>query len=281
MRSAPIAVGGVGGSGTRIVAQILQYLDFFIGSDLPRTLDTVWYAALFGRRDIFLDDPEELRDLADLFFRQMADPTPLDADQIARLRALQTPLRHQHKAEDVQLWLEGFIKHCDTGTPAPRWGWKIPYTHVLIDRLLAWHPTLKYIHMVRNGLDMAYSENQNQLGKWGPIFLNRNVKIDPRDSLEFWCAVQRRITRIGERYPDRVFQLSFDRLIRNPAPEIDALTRFIGAELTSAQKDEICSWIVVPDSAGRHRNHDISVLNPKDVAYALQTRPPLVAQTVS
>lgn len=278
MPNAPIAVGGVGGSGTRVIAGILQYCGVFIGSDLPETMDTVWYAALFGRRNVLLDDEDELRALAGLFFRQMADPAPLGPEELDRLRALEALPRHQHEPGIVHDWLEGFIAHCASGAPAARWGWKVPYTHVLIDRLLAWHPTLKYVHVTRNGLDMAYSRNQNQLGKWGPIFLNREVEIGPRDSLKYWCAVQRRVARIAARHPERVLQLSFDRLTRAPATEIGALLRFIGADLTKAQKDELAGWIVVPESADRHKAHDISVLDPEDVAYARHQSAPLQSQ---
>lgn len=270
MPHAPIAVGGVGGSGTRVIANILQYCGIFIGSDLLPSNDTIWYAALFGRRNVLLDDDEELRALGELFFRQMADPTPLSPAELTRLRSLEEMPRHLHGPKIIHEWLEGFIAHCATAAPVERWGWKVPYTHVLIDRWLAWHPTLKYVHVTRNGLDMAYSQNQNQLGKWGPIFLNREVEIGPRDSLKFWCAVQRRVARIGARYPDRVLQISFDRLIRDPVPEIDVLLRFIGADLTAAQKDELASSIVPPETVNRHKAHDISALDPEDVAYARQ-----------
>ena len=34
--AAPVVVGGIGGSGTRVIAQLLQSLDFDMGSDLER-----------------------------------------------------------------------------------------------------------------------------------------------------------------------------------------------------------------------------------------------------
>ncbi|MFK7940750.1 MAG: sulfotransferase [Roseovarius sp.] len=271
MNKSPIAVGGVGGSGTRVIAKILQNCDVFIGSDLPLSLDTVWYAALFGRRDVFLDDPEDLRALTNLFFRQMATPTALTPAELEQLHTLEHPTRIQHSPEILQTWMESFIHHCATGRPAPRWGWKVPYTHVLIDQLLEWHPDLKYIHITRNGLDMAYSQNQNQLKKWGPVFLNRDVTANPHDSLKFWCLAQKRVARIATRYPDRIYQLDFDRLVRNPAPEIDLLTQFMQVDLPSTHRAEFCSWITPPDSIGRYKNQDISVLDPQDVAFAMQS----------
>nr|WP_246455740.1 sulfotransferase [Sulfitobacter aestuariivivens] len=231
-------------------------------------MDTVWYAALFGRRNVLLDDNDSLQDLVQLFFRQMAEPAPLTPSELDRLNALKDYPRHQHTPDKISEWLDGFINHCTTGTPAERWGWKVPYTHVLIDRLMAWHPTLKYVHISRNGLDMAYSANQNQLGKWGPIFLNREVDIGPRDSLKYWCAVQRRVASAKTRHPDRIFLLSFDRLVEDPVTWISQLIDFLGVHLDAEDKDTLASWINPPRSVDRHKAHDISVLDPEDVAYA-------------
>ena len=45
----PVAVGGVGGSGTRIVAHLLRELGFDIGDDLNESLDDLCFTALFKR----------------------------------------------------------------------------------------------------------------------------------------------------------------------------------------------------------------------------------------
>ena len=47
------------------------------------------------------------------------------------------------------------------------WGWKIPGNFYILKQLAERYPNLKYIHSLRNGLDMAFSKNQNQLNNWG------------------------------------------------------------------------------------------------------------------
>ena len=46
----PIGVGGVGGSGTRLIAAILQELGFYLGRDLNEPLDNLWFTLLFKRQ---------------------------------------------------------------------------------------------------------------------------------------------------------------------------------------------------------------------------------------
>ena len=46
--AAPVVIGGIGGSGTRVVG-LLQQLGFDIGSDLNDSLDDLSFTALFKR----------------------------------------------------------------------------------------------------------------------------------------------------------------------------------------------------------------------------------------
>lgn len=267
MIGTPIAAGGVGGSGTRVVARILQDLGLFLGADLPGSLDTLWYALLFGRRDVLLDDEARLAELAGLFARQMSDPRPLDTAETALVRQLAAEPRHQHDRAALEAWADSFIAHGRTGGPQPSWGWKVPYTFVLIDRLLGLWPELRYVHIVRDGRDMAFSENQNQLGKWGPVYLNRNVEIAPPDALSYWCAVHRRMERVAARYPGRVHFLSFEALLAEPRPVVAELCRFVGAEPAPDLVGRLAGRVEPRRSRGRYKDHDISGFRAEDLAY--------------
>ena len=267
MIMSPIAAGGIGGSGTRVIAQILQHLGVFLGPDLPASQDTIWFALLFGRRDIFLQDDSSFEALTSLFYRQMAAPQPLSPEEVQLVRELANQDRSQHNRQTLHRWAESFIAHGITGTPQSCWGWKVPYTHVIVDRLLKASPHLKYVHLTRNGLDMAFSRNQNQLAAWGPIFLNRNIEICPRDSLAFWCAVHRRMQKTASQFPDRVLMLSYDQLMADPIHGVLELLRFLQIEAQPATLESCCSHIRPPASLGRHQQHDLSVFRAEDLAY--------------
>ncbi|MCX6279657.1 MAG: hypothetical protein NT004_16405, partial [Bacteroidetes bacterium] len=49
----PVVVGGVGGSGTRVIAEILSLLNFYLGNDLNGPNDFLLYTLLFKRKKWF------------------------------------------------------------------------------------------------------------------------------------------------------------------------------------------------------------------------------------
>jgi hypothetical protein len=49
MNSYPVAIGGLGGSGTRIVAEMLAAGGVYIGEDLNDALDNQWFTLLMKR----------------------------------------------------------------------------------------------------------------------------------------------------------------------------------------------------------------------------------------
>ena len=52
----PTVISGVGGSGTRVIAQILVELGFFIGHDLDRAMDNLSFSLLFMRPFWFIHE---------------------------------------------------------------------------------------------------------------------------------------------------------------------------------------------------------------------------------
>ncbi len=48
-QNGPVVIGGVGGSGTRVVAAILSTLGFHLGNDLNESMDNLWTTLLFKR----------------------------------------------------------------------------------------------------------------------------------------------------------------------------------------------------------------------------------------
>jgi hypothetical protein len=156
-----------------------------------------------------------------------------------------------------------------TGGPADRrWGWKEPNTHVMIDRLMACIPGLKYIHVVRNGLDMAFSANQTQLRLWGPHFLAANlIEVNPRNSLRYWRAVHERILRIGRLLDGRFLLLNFDELCHRPKPALEAFFDFLGVEPSSSARDQLCGCIRPPRSIGRFKRQSLSALDRIDIDF--------------
>lgn len=265
----PVAIGGVGGSGTRLVAQFLVDLGFFLGADLNESNDNLWFTLLFKRCEILRVPDEELAELVAIFRNAMNEPGPLSAAQLALVERLAGADRLAHGAEWLRQRARSLESWMARGQRASgTWGWKEPNTHVVLERLEPFLPGMKYIHVVRNGLDMAYSSNQSQLQLWGPSFLGlERIDASPRLSLKYWRAVHRLVLERGWRLGDRFLLLNYDRLCADPEEGLDTLLRFLGAEPARAARDRLLAWIRPPQSMGRFRRHPSSGLDPDDVAF--------------
>lgn len=270
----PLAVGGIGGSGTRLIAALLRELGHRIGRDLNSSLDNLSFTLLFKWAGVrALDDPS-FADLWRIFEDAMTASG--DARRLGTAgdwRDLVRPLADADRPQHPRDWLAGRARALDallTGdrsAPGDPWAWKEPNTHLVIDRLLTLEPGLRYVHVMRNGLDMAFSGNQNQLQLWGAALLGRPVAVTPADSLAYWVAAHRRIQRIAQAHPGRVMLLNYDALCLDPEAHLPELLRFLGRTPDRATLDRLRPLIAPPESIGRHRTQDTSGFDPDDVAY--------------
>ena len=95
MSSSPIAIGGIGGSGTRLIGNILYDLGFYLGDDLNRAYDNLWFTLLLKRRELWPleEHSAEIRSAVRLFLNAMIYREPLsevDEKFIREFRALST-----------------------------------------------------------------------------------------------------------------------------------------------------------------------------------------------
>ena len=82
------------------------------------------------------------------------------------------------------------------GTP---WGWKAPPSIFLLPFFSRALPGLRFVHMLRDGRDMAYSRNQRQLDRYGEILLGDGVEFDsPAGSIAVWTQANLAAARFGE-----------------------------------------------------------------------------------
>jgi hypothetical protein len=262
----PVAIGGIGGSGTRVIASFLDTLGFYLGDDLNEARDNLWFTLLFKRRSILLENEEKFCGLASLFFSRMSGEMALSDGERSRIFQLAEHDRLQHPRD----WLLARALSFSNGKSSKRvdqpWGWKEPNTQIVIDRLFDAQPTLRYIHVVRHPLDMAVSANQNQLENWGPIFLSRNVGIEPRWSLSYWCAAHRRILKFIGRWPERAMVIDFDELCKRPEPSCEIIAEFVGATLSVDAVSSFRDWIRPRPAAGSG-SLDLGQFDPADLAY--------------
>jgi len=272
--SAPVSIGGVGGSGTRLIAQCLMELGYYMGSDLNESNDNLLFTLLFKRTEILEASGEQFLDLLNIFLEGMSGKSGLNQRQRELVGSLATTGRHKLS--------EGWLKERasalltaaqgnSTTVQGQKWGWKEPSTHVVVDRLLKLMPQMKYIHVARNGLDMAFSANQNQLAWWGKHFVGRKAEMSPQYSLTYWRAVHERILDIGKSMGANFLFLNYDKFCKDQEGGVAKLCDFLGVgEEQTALYPHLLNLIDVPESIGRHKEHDLSLFNQDDIRYVEQ-----------
>jgi hypothetical protein len=257
--AAPVVVGGVGGSGTRVIAQLLQSLDFDMGSDLNESLDDLSFTALFKRPSLWPIDQHlsQLKEALDVYLASRGHRRASwisQAHQNARVAELLKSTRQKDE------WIEtGDLSDREqsltiANQPKPLWGWKEPNAHIPLPFLMAALPNMKYIHVTRHGLDMAYSSNQTQLGVWGSQLLGRAVETGSADdSFAYWCAAHIRLLQLCKRANQQILILPFEGLFTNPDSTLNNLCSFLGLPNRLVTARESLSALDAPQTIGRYR----------------------------
>ena len=256
-----MAIGGLGGSGTRIVAQILIDAGCFLGKGLNRANDNIFFTG-------FLKCPEKYKgwidqnNTAEIFTRLDAFYSTLIAQQVtSEAIDLYQCTREKNKARLLQ-------SHEVDINQYKVIGWKEPNTHMFLPYLYTYDSHLRYIHVIRNGLDMAYSSNQNQLVNWGHMFNIHqppNQEIDPVRALQFWIVSNHRSIALGRQlFRDRFLLIKFEDLCEHPEREIPRMLSFLDLD---ADATELAKVVSKPDSIDRYKEHDLSVFSDKQMKH--------------
>jgi len=258
----PVVVGALGGSGTRLIAQILIKLGYFLGEEIDNQVDTLTYTRIFQR-------PSWLKSCADnelnrhigLFDRFMRGERWSLADLRLYLKALFsdatiTGNRRREIMRALRHFIAKSVRHYEY------WGWKEPISHLILEELATFYPRMKYIHVVRHGLDMAYSRNDQQLRYWGDRY-GLQYDADPERlpglQLEYWIRMNQRAVEIGERVlGDRFYFLNYDDICAEPERVIPEFLEFLGHEIEPSMLEQL---ITMPQgrTVGKYKSRDSSV----------------------
>ena len=219
----PNVIGATGGSGTRVVAGIVREAGMFIGERLNAYEDDLDVADYLDRwiNPYIAGAHDGPGDLADAM------------------------------AADLRVLVE---RHCARiPATAPCWGWKEPRSIYLLPFLHAQMPSLRFLHFVRDGRDMALSENQNQLIKHGSAVLG-GARISwrrPVRSIALWskanCAAADYYER---RLGDAYLRVRFEDLCAEPTETVAAILGLFGLE---GDAERMAEAVRPPATLGRWR----------------------------
>ena len=286
-----IVVGGVGGSGTRVIASMLASLGLNIGTDLNEAYDNLSFTLLY--KDLLTLNMNN--DTFEASFRILANSiigtrhylTEQDNRQLEELCKkgrpghprvwLQERVKNIHKMNDIGPLENPYLKELPQLREKPldgKWGWKEPNSHILMNRL---EPSTKFIMVVRNGLDMAFSTNQNQTRLWGPMILpeemqqfdhNGHILYTPRVSMKYWTLVHQKVLQESKAFRDNFLMVNFDELCLHPEKWLRILCDFLKIEHSVIP--EMRHLVYKPDGIGRYKKEDLSQIDPSDILFAKQ-----------
>jgi len=218
---APIVIGALGGSGTRVIARIAHHAGIFMGTNRNVSEDAMEFVEFYDR----------------WINRFVLDA--LDGDERAAM---------------TQELCECVTRHRVGLAPADApWGWKEPRSIYLLPFFHSCFPGLRFIHVVRDGRDMAFSSNQNQLRKHGSAVLgtSKDAKPQPVRTALLWQAINLAAADYGERrLGSRYLRVRFEDLCASPSSVAARICEWVGATPSAAARTEVTP----PASIGRWRS---------------------------
>jgi hypothetical protein len=287
-RDDPVVIGGIGGSGTRVVAKVLQTCGLQLPGPTTPQLDSSWSTILFRRprwRTV-LTGPESARPDAELvatfeLLRTMMVGGELDRQRLERLAAAAADvaaLGVEPEVPGVRWWAPHkpfqFVAEYVTQRPQLKpgpFGWKHPIVYLLLPELLQVFPRARYIHVLRDPLDMAWSGNLQGVRLWGPVAGIDPAEIEARPQnaqLAWWLYSTQLALRAGRAMGDRFTVVRLEQLAEHPRAVTRRLAAFAGLEPDSSALSSAIDAVERPESIGRSAEHPLDVFDPKLLAEA-------------
>jgi hypothetical protein len=207
----PVVIMGRGHSGTRVLAWALEELGVRLGTLAEKDTGDA-QDRRFTRR---------IKRLARRALRRdpLAPPTRFEIWRFAR------------RAEQFRAWIAAHPPA--NAEPERAWGWKFPETYLIGPLVDAVFPQALYVHMVRDGRDLAFKEHLTDDAdrRLGRALLGELDALEAPHHLQAalsWDFQVRRFDRFAEGLGERCLRLRFEDLIADPEPAMERVAAFLG-----------------------------------------------------
>ncbi|HRP74948.1 MAG TPA: sulfotransferase [Azoarcus taiwanensis] len=214
-REPPVVVGALGGAGTRLLVSILRRAGVFMGSWVDhRTEDSQPFRVFLTRWFNPL--------VSHLLHGTSIVRSTVDADFERSLRI-----------------------HLMAGGDG-RWGWKNPRNMWLLPFYAARYPDMKFLHLIRDGRDMALSDNQNLLRDSGRLLLGSEWQGSPVESqLALWELGNKTARTRAQALlaPGNYLLVRYEDLCLRPAVIIPEIIRFVGGDVEVTDIDALTALV--------------------------------------
>ncbi len=227
----PLVVMGMHRSGTTLLVRLLMSMGIYMGRKLLENVESIYFQRL--NRGIFSNAGARW---------SVVDPL---------LQAMRTQEFVTKQAEEIKRTLSiprlplrrgvGIAEYfgydpINISRPVPhRWGWKDPRSTITFPVWLRVFPRARFIHIIRNGIDVAISINRRAVQRsqdW-------KRKLFPKDyspaalDLEYCFRLWEDYVSfaLDHRYlipEDQYFELRYEALLESPVHQLRAVLEFIG-----------------------------------------------------
>jgi len=266
----PVVIGGVGGSGTRIVARLVRKLGFYLG-DLKRdgSEDNLWFWQFFyfpvSDETIVTEYLQKLQHFSLSIFGHPLRIIKSNCQWILYLSSHEfheSIVRRSHVRSIIRdLFKYQRLKGLKT-RDFMGWGWKEPVSQMYLEQLSYCFKGMRYIHVLRNGLDMLYSSNETMSREFKIWSSNFDIPV-PEDQfsfrralLQYWVkSNQKNISLAGKLLKSNFLLVRFEDLCHEPYHNILKIASFLGLKRNQLDVDELMQDIKVPRSIDRYKHH--------------------------
>jgi len=221
--NAPVIIGGSGGSGTRVLAELLMMSGYYMGRHQNVSCDALDFVDFYDQWVTpynFGRSMMNARDQSEMCNQFNASLTCFKGEDRS--------LEHHHS-----------------------WGWKNPRSMLMLPFLNTTFSDMKFIHLVRDGRDMAFSENTNQIYKHAEAILtgtHREMSAKAQ-AMHFWSESNMLVAEYGEAFMGgRYIRVRFEDLCSETEKTLMRLESFLGVALNDK---EFSAFIHTPKSVGR------------------------------
>jgi hypothetical protein len=123
--------------------------------------------------------------------------------------------------------LDGFYRyHAEvTESACARWGDKTPDNTYYLDAIRRVFPEAQFIHMVRDGCDVAYS------------YVETGMFRTEREAAAVWLDMVRRGRRFCRSFPDGCLEVRYEDFVTRPEPVVRNVCGFLGVDFLPGMLD--------------------------------------------
>jgi hypothetical protein len=265
-----IAIGALGGSGTRAVAQVLIESGIYMGDDLNEPNDNLIFTRLFKNPPFYRNASRNSLNARLGVFKEYMERNHLSLKNAAILikSTIDNPIFQKNR----KLYSNVLKKISNRTMKREIWGWKAPNTHIYINEIYNYFESLKYIHVIRHGLDMAFSNNKQQLLSWGykyDIHLNGDETEDEMSykQLDYWVKSTKESIIKGKKLGDDFLLINHSLFCQQPKEQVDRMLSFVGCDISEEVLRNLYKIPKITSSQGRFKDFDLSIFDKNQIDF--------------